>query len=46
LVATQTGTPDLHRVQDIGFTDLTPGGWIPASSRVTEWSVYGTKLPR
>jgi hypothetical protein len=46
LVATQTGAPDLSRVEEIGFTDLTPGGWIPASSRVTEWAVYGKKVPR
>ena len=46
IVPTSVGTPDLTRVEEIGFTDLMPGGWIPSSTRVNAWAVYGTRMPR
>jgi hypothetical protein len=38
--------PDLTRISEIGFSDLMPGGWIPSTSRVKSWSVYGKAVPR
>lgn len=46
LIPTSVATPDLSRVEEVGFTDLMPGGWIPAASRVKAWAVYGQKIPR
>ena len=46
IVATNVGTPDLSKVDEIGFTDLLPGGFIPATTRVNAWAVYGKKVPR
>ena len=40
------GNPDLTKVDEIGFSDLIPGGWIPATSRVKSWAVYGKKVER
>jgi hypothetical protein len=34
IVATSKAVPDLSRVDEVGFSDLMPGGWIPATSRV------------
>lgn len=39
------GTPDLTQVVEVGFTDLLPGGWIPSTSRVKAWAVYGQRVP-
>lgn len=44
LVPTSAATPDLTRVVEIGFTDLMPGGWIPAASRVRAFAVYGKRV--
>lgn len=41
-----TGDPDLSRVDEVGFSDLMPGGWIPATSRVNVFAVYGRKVQR
>lgn len=38
--------PDLSRVDEIGFTDLMPGGNSDASSRVDWIEVYGRPVPR
>jgi len=46
LIPTSAATPDLTRVVEVGFTDLMPGGWIPASTRVNAWAVYGLRVPR
>ena len=46
IVATSVATPDLSRIDEIGFTDLMPGGFIPATTRVNSWAVYGKKVPR
>ena len=40
------GKPDLTKVDEVGFSDLMPGGWIPSTSRVNVWKVYGKKVPR
>ena len=46
IVAAGVATPDLSRVDEIGFTDLMPGGFIPATSRINSWAVYGKTVPR
>ena len=46
LVAAAVARPDLTQVEQIGFTDLMPGGWIPSSSRVAGFEVYGRRTPR
>jgi hypothetical protein len=46
IIPTSRGTPDLTKIEEIGFSDLMPGGWIPASSRVNAFSVFGAKTPR
>ena len=38
--------PDLSRVEEVGFTDLTVGGGTPASSRLDWIEVYGRAVPR
>jgi len=40
------GEPDLTQVDEIGYSDLIPGGWIPGTSRVKTFAVYGTKVER
>jgi len=40
------GKPDLSKVDEVGFSDLMPGGWIPSTSRVNSWKVFGKKVPR
>jgi hypothetical protein len=40
------GHPDLTKVDEVGFSDLMPGGWIPSTSRVNSWKVFGKKTPR
>jgi len=40
------GHPDLSQVDEVGFSDLLPGGWIPATSRVNVFAVYGRKVKR
>ena len=46
IVATSLATPDLGKIDEIGFTDLLPGGFIPATTRINAWAVYGKKVPR
>jgi hypothetical protein len=46
IIPTTKATPDLTRVDEVGFSDLMPGGWIPATTRVNAWAVYGKKVPR
>jgi hypothetical protein len=38
--------PDLSRVDEIGWTDLAPGGGSPACTRVDWIEVYGRSVPR
>ena len=46
LVPTSVGTPDLGKVEEIGFSDLMEGGFIPATTRVNGWALWGKKVPR
>jgi hypothetical protein len=46
IIPTSAATPDLTRIEEIGFSDLMPGGWIPATSRVKSWAVFGKKITR
>jgi hypothetical protein len=46
IVATSIATPDLTKVDEIGFSDLMPGGWIPSTSRVNAFWLYGKAVPR
>ena len=46
IVPTSIATPDLSKVDEIGFSDLMPGGFIPATTRLNSWAVYGKKVPR
>ena len=46
IVATSPATPDLTRVAEGGFTDLVPGGFIPATTRVQSWAAYGKRVAR
>jgi hypothetical protein len=46
IVPQAPGQPDLSRVEEVGFTDLMPGGWIPSTSRVHSWALYGRKVAR
>ena len=46
IIPTSRGVPDLTRVEEVGFSDLMAGGWIPATSRVSAFSVYGKPVPR
>ena len=46
IVPTSRGTPDLTNVDEVGFSDLMPGGWIPATSRVSSFDLFGRAVPR
>ena len=46
LAATTPAKPDLSKVDEIGFSDLMPGGLIPSSSRVRWFEVYANWVPR
>jgi hypothetical protein len=46
IIPTSRGTPDLTTVDEIGFSDLMEGGWIPATSRVASFDLFGTAVPR
>ncbi len=46
LVPTSVATPDLSKVEEVGFSDLMPGGFIPATTRVNAWALFGKKVPR
>ena len=46
IIATDRGTPDLTKVDEVGYTDLSEGGWIPSTSRIREWEVWGKVIPR
>jgi hypothetical protein len=46
LIPTSKGTPDLTKVEEVGFSDLMEGGWIPATSRVQAWEVWGKAVAR
>ena len=46
IIPTNRATPDLTRVVEIGFSDLMAGGWIPATSRVQAFELWGKAVPR
>jgi hypothetical protein len=46
LIPTSRATPDLTKVEEVGFSDLQEGGWIPSTSRVRSWEVWGKVVPR
>ena len=46
IIPTSKATPDLTKVDEVGFSDLMPGGWIPATTRVASFDVYGKALAR
>ena len=46
IIATNRATPDLTKVEEVGFTDLSEGGWIPSTSRVRSWEVWGKPVPK
>ncbi|TAK10851.1 MAG: hypothetical protein EPO35_12955 [Acidobacteria bacterium] len=46
IVPTSKGTPDLTQIDEVGFSDLMEGGWIPATSRVAAFELYGKVVPR
>jgi hypothetical protein len=46
IVATAKATPDVSKVEEVGFSDLMPGGWIPATSRVNAFWLYGKAVAR
>jgi len=46
IVATTKATPDLSQIDEVGFSDLMEGGWIPATSRVAAFELYGKVVPR
>ena len=46
IIPTSRGTPDLRQVEEVGFSDLVAGGWIPATSRVAFFELYGKAVAR
>jgi len=46
IIPTSRATPDLSRVTEVGFSDLMAGGWIPATSRVQAFELWGKAVPR
>jgi hypothetical protein len=46
IIPTSKATPDLNSVEEVGFSDLMPGGWIPATSRVSAFDLFGRAVPR
>lgn len=46
IIPTTRATPDFTKVEEVGFTDLMEGGWIPSTSRVRSWEVWGKAVPR
>jgi len=46
IIPTTRATPDLSKVEEVGFSDLSEGGWIPSTSRVQAWEIWGKAVPR
>jgi hypothetical protein len=46
ILPTSKGMPDLTQVDEVGFSDLMEGGWVPATSRVAAVELYGKAVPR
>ena len=46
IIPTSRATPELAKVEEVGFSDLMAGGWIPSTSRVKSFDLYGKAVPR
>ena len=46
IIPMSRATPDLTKVEEVGFSDLMEGGWIPSTSRVRSWEVWGKAVSR
>ena len=46
IIPTSKAAPDLTKVDEVGFSDLMAGGWIPATARVASFDLYGKTVPR
>jgi len=46
IVATTKAVVDLTQVDEVGFSDLMAGGWIPATSRVSSFDLWGRTVKR
>ena len=46
IIPTSKATPDLKNVDEVGFSDLMAGGWIPSTSRVSAFDLFGKAVPR
>lgn len=46
IIPTSKASPDLTKVDEVGFSDLVAGGWIPATARVAALDLYGKAIPR
>jgi len=46
IIPTSRATPDLTRVEEVGFSDLMAGGWIPATSRVHSFELWGKTVAK
>lgn len=46
IIPLQRATPDLTKVEEVGYSDLMEGGWIPSTSRMRAWEVWGKAVPR
>lgn len=46
IIPTTKATPDLTQIDEVGFSDLMEGGWIPATSRVKAFELFGKIVPR
>ena len=46
IIPTSKGAPDLGKVEEVGFSDLMAGGWIPATSRVNTFELWGKVVRR
>jgi len=46
IIPMQRATPDLAKVEEVGFSDLMEGGWIPSTSRIRSWEVWGKAVAR
>jgi hypothetical protein len=45
IIPTSRGTPDLTQIDEVGFSDLMEGGWIPATSRAA-FELFGKVVLR
>jgi hypothetical protein len=46
IIPTSKGTPDLSQIEEVGYSDLMEGGWIPATTRMAFFELSGKVVPR